>query len=93
MVPTQITPETRDQEIRRLLYNSWHRGCKETDELLGKFARAELFNMTDQELYEYGQFLEEDDWDIFNWLTGKLPMPEQYHAGVVQKLMQFCFVN
>ena len=33
---------SRDNRVKRLLYQSFHRGCKETDALLGKFSRKYL---------------------------------------------------
>lgn len=75
------------------MYNSWHRGCKETDLLLGKFAKLYLESMSDQELEDYARLLEEDDWDIFNWLTEKSPWPEYYHNSVVEKLKNFHFAD
>lgn len=86
-----FTPEARENERRRLLYNSWHRGCKETDLLLGNFARAQLGSMSDKELRDYAIFLEEDDWEIFNWLTGKAPLPECHQNTAIEKLLNFRF--
>ena len=56
--------------IRRLRYRSWHRGCKETDIILGNFADAKLDKLSSVELDIYEQLLEEDDSDIWSWVNG-----------------------
>ena len=55
--------ETKEQYLGRLLYRSWHRGCKETDILLGDFAKAMLGELTDDELSDYEELLTVDDAD------------------------------
>jgi antitoxin CptB len=68
--------ETR---LKRLRYRSWHRGCKETDIILGNFADERLPGLSSEQLDLYERFLEENDNDIWNWLTGKsTPETDQY---------------
>ena len=86
-----LSQEERNLEVKKLLYHSWHRGCKETDLLLGRFAQLHLNNLTDDELLAYKSFLDEDDWDIFNWLTEKAPLPEKHHNSMMDKLLHFKF--
>jgi antitoxin CptB len=57
--------------IKRLKYRSWHRGCKETDLILGNFSDTELEKMTEGQLQVYEALLEEDDAHIWDWLNGK----------------------
>ena len=64
--------------LKRLLYRSLHRGCKETDILLGKYAQGKLDNFDDSELQLYKDFIEEDDLGIYNWIVGKEEAPEKY---------------
>ena len=72
--------------IKRLLYRSCNRGCKETDVLLGRFAMAQLASLNIEELEEYERFIEESDADIFAWLTEKQLPPECYRGGVIEKI-------
>ncbi len=64
----EVAPEIR---IKRLKYRSWHRGCKETDVILGYFADShlEVFNPGQLDLFE--KLLEEQDADIWKWIVGK----------------------
>lgn len=74
---------------KRLLYRSAHRGCKETDILLGNFAISELDSMSDLELKTYEKLLEVDDVDIYNWLTEKAQIPAEYDNSVLNKIKVF----
>lgn len=85
-----VMTSQREMLLKRLLYQSWHRGCKETDMLLGQFAKKHLHEFSDEELVLYEQFLEENDWNIYAWLTQQLPFPEPYLGStMLEKLTTF----
>ena len=79
---------SKENLLRELIHKSWHRGCKETDILLGYFARETLHEMNDDFLKIYTQFINEPDWDIYAWLTGELETPECY-VEIVNAVTQF----
>jgi antitoxin CptB len=61
-----------DQTLRkRLVFRSWHRGMREMDLILGRFAEKHLAGMRREQLDAYGRLLENTDPDIYNWLTGR----------------------
>lgn len=64
--------------IKQLSYRSTHRGCKETDFLIGGFATAKLQEMTEAELNLFAEFSEEDDMQIYDWILDKYDAPEKY---------------
>ena len=65
-----------DQTLRkRLLFRSWHRGTREIDLILGRFAERHLAAMDRARLDGYEQLLQNTDPDIYNWLTGREPPP------------------
>jgi len=74
--PLPLTTELR----RQLFYRSLHRGCKETDFLIGEFAKAKLDEISDPQLF--GEFLEEDDTKIYDWILAKDEVPEYYRELV-----------
>src|ERR1700709_226534 len=45
------------------------RGTLESDLLLSTFADANLARMTPKQLQQYDLFLDENDWDIYYWVT------------------------
>ena len=86
----QNRPLPRHLWLNRLTYRSWHRGCKETDLLFGRFADEVLRWLSDAELEQYEALLEEEDSDIWKWYVGQLPLPDFLDNGV---WVQFKAVN
>ncbi len=78
----------QDNFIKSLLYRSNHRGCKETDILLGLFAQKRLYNFNQQELLNYQSFIFEDDAVIYDWILQKASAPIQYSV-LVQDIRNF----
>ncbi len=71
---------------KKLIYRSVHRGCKETDFLIGEFAKAKIDEISDLE--KFNQFIEEDDMLIYDWILGKVEVVEEYQE-IVQQIRQF----
>ncbi len=63
-----MTEQTR---LKRLYFRSAHRGSKETDLILGPYAAARLATMDSAALDEFERFLNEEDNDIWDWVSGK----------------------
>ncbi|MEM7617121.1 MAG: succinate dehydrogenase assembly factor 2 [Pseudomonadota bacterium] len=84
-----MDPEERKILIKKLRYQTWHRGCKETDILLGHFCDKFIEEFDDEELQQLIQICDIDDWDLYSWLTRKAPVPDEYNNKIMQKLMQF----
>jgi antitoxin CptB len=78
-------------EIRRkrLLYQSGHRGTKESDLLLGAFAAAHLTRFNAAELDRYEALLGESDGDLFDWVTGRAVPPPEKMTDVLRLLLGF----
>lgn len=74
---------------RRLHFRSWHRGCKETDVILGPFADKFLPEFGEAELSQFEAILEIDDADLWLWLTGQQPLPATHDSPVMQQLLGF----
>lgn len=81
--------ETRDDRRRRLLYRSLYTGCKETDLLLGGFARRFIGDFGDAQLEHYERLLKESDPDIFDWATGRSAVPPVHDTDVMLLLKNF----
>ncbi len=74
--------------IKQLLYRSNHRGCKETDILLGKYFNKKQSELSDDKLEIYRKFLEEDDVFIYDWITNKADAPGEY-GDLVGEIKRF----
>lgn len=70
--------ESREQRVRRLIYQTRKRGILETDLLLSTFAAKELWGMEDAEVSEFDRLLDEPDWDIYYWCVGRKEIPERW---------------
>ncbi|MGQ0445499.1 MAG: FAD assembly factor SdhE [Beijerinckiaceae bacterium] len=74
---------------RRILFRSWHRGMREMDLVLGRFADAELGSLGSSELDDYERLLDADDRDVFGWLTFAVETPRLYDTPVLRKIRAF----
>lgn len=89
--PAPRLNESIDQKRARLLWQSRKRGILETCVLLGRFAREYLPTLTAQELEDYDEFMNENDWDIYYWITetpdAPTPCPEHWKSkSIFEKL-------
>lgn len=73
---------------KKLLYKSLHRGCKETDLLLGRFAEKHLAEMSWAEMQEYDIILNQTDNDIVAWIMGHQKVPANMQSPLMDKLLQ-----
>ncbi|SLN52151.1 hypothetical protein ROJ8625_02622 [Roseivivax jejudonensis] len=74
--------EPREVRLKRLRMRSMRRGIKEMDLILMRFADAALDDMSDAELDAYEALLDESDQDLYAWVSGQQPPPEQ-HAPLI----------
>lgn len=79
-------PLPREHWLNRLRYRSWHRGSKETDLILGHYCDRFIESLSDAELTLFEAFLDEDDGDIWNWVTEKTPCPTPAYEALLDVL-------
>ncbi len=77
--------EDRSIRIKRLAMRSMRRGIKEMDLILSAYADSHLASMSDAELDAYEALLEENDQDLYQWVSGQMDAPSE-HAGLVAKI-------
>ena len=77
---------------KRLQYRSWHRGCKETDLVLGRYCDARLETMNEADMALFESLLDEDDGDIWAWLTEKAACPKAEYLALLEQLKTFSAV-
>ena len=85
----KTTKETRENRIKRLIYRSIYTGTKETDLLLGNFARRNLDGFNDQLLDEYEALIENSDPDLDLWISRRKPAPDAWNGEIMQRLQDF----
>ena len=89
MSGTQISSEGLDPRRRRLLFRSWHRGIREMDLVLGRFADAHIAALSEPELDEYERWLEVPDQRIFAWVNGAQSVPAEVDTALFRRLRDF----
>jgi antitoxin CptB len=72
-----------------MLFRAWHRGMKEMDILMGKFADSQLAALSDADLDAFEALMDAPDPDIFKWLTDAVPVPPEYDTALFHKLKGF----
>lgn len=77
--------EDRETRIRRLRMRSMRRGTREMDLILVAFAEAELDAMDAAALDAYDALLEENDQDLYSWISGQRPGPDA-HSGLIARI-------
>ncbi len=86
-----LTRSTDGMDARRkkILFRAWHRGMREMDLIMGRFAEDKLDGMTDAELDTFEQLIEVPDRDLLAWITGREATPSNYDTPVFQALKAF----
>jgi antitoxin CptB len=74
---------------RRALYRATHRGSKEMDFLLGRFAETEIDAMSGAEIGVLERLIEAPDPDIVESLFDGLPLGEPDLDELMQRLRRF----
>jgi antitoxin CptB len=95
---SRMTGSTRssdglDDRRKRLLFRCWHRGTREMDLILGRFADAEIARLGDDELSQLEHLIEVPDPDLYAALTGDKPLPPEYASGLYDRIKSFRAVD
>jgi antitoxin CptB len=80
----------RANRLKKLKYQSWYRGNRETDKIIGNFARVHLEELSDAELDAFERILAEEDVDLFAWFSKQAQLPDRLKTcKVMQRIMDF----
>ncbi|MCZ8183310.1 MAG: succinate dehydrogenase assembly factor 2 [Beijerinckiaceae bacterium] len=74
---------------KRLLFRAWHRGTREMDLLMGRYAESVIETLTEGELDLFEALIEVPDRDLFSWIAQGEPVPENYDTPVFQGMKAF----
>lgn len=77
-----------DTRRKRLIFRSEHRGTKEMDLLMGSFARQHLGMMSEEEVDAYEALMENNDPDLYNWITQAEPVPAEWQGPLMARLQK-----
>lgn len=74
---------------RKLLYRSIYTGTRETDLLLGGFARAHLDGFDHDQLDVYEALLAIEDPRLYTWIVGMETPPPAYDTDILKLIQSF----
>jgi antitoxin CptB len=86
---TRLSSEGLDPRRRRLLFRAWHRGIREMDYIIGRFADAHLTTLSDAELDIFESWLDIPDQLFFAWVNGSLDAPVEIDGALFKRLRDF----
>jgi antitoxin CptB len=89
MTGTTRSSEGLDVRRRKLLFRSWHRGMREMDLIMGRFADATVQQLTQDELAEFEQLMEVPDRELLAWITGEADVPADCDTALFRRLREF----
>jgi antitoxin CptB len=75
-----------DDRRKRLLFRCWHRGTREMDLILGRFADAEIAKLADDELAQLEHLIELPDPDLYAALTGDTVLAPEYRSDLFDRI-------
>ena len=90
----QMTGTTRssdglDDRRKRLLFRCWHRGTREMDLILGRFADAEIADLGELEVAQLEALVGLEDPDLYPAFVGETQLPPQYLTPLFERIKTF----
>lgn len=89
MTGTGRSTDGLDARRRRILYRAWHRGMRETDLIMGRFADASIEQLAAVELADFEQLMDVPDRELLAWVTGEADVPPNYDTALFRRLREF----
>jgi antitoxin CptB len=78
-----------DPRRKKLIFRAWHRGMREMDLIMGRFAESRIDTMSDADLDTFELLIEAPDRDLLAWITGRELTPANYDTDVFKALKAF----
>jgi antitoxin CptB len=91
MTGSTLSSDGLDPRRRRLLFRSWHRGTREADLIMGRFADVHLPGFSDAELDQFEHLLEALETDLLSWVTGVSEVPPGHDTAMFRRVRDFHF--
>ena len=86
MTGTTRSSEGLDERRRRLLFRCWHRGTREMDLIMGRFADANIGALADAELDAFERLTDVPEPELYAWITGERPVAPEHDTPLFHRL-------
>ena len=80
--------ELPEHRIKRLVMRSMRRGIKEMDIILSTYATENLVKIDETTITLYDRLLDENDQDLYQWVTGQVAAPERFRQMIAKISVQ-----
>jgi antitoxin CptB len=74
---------------RKVKFRSWHRGMREMDLIMGRFADAFVDRMEAEELDAYERLMDIPDPELLAWIVGQRSPPPSHDTAMLRRLRAF----
>ena len=81
--------EGLDPRRRKLLFMCWHRGIREMDLIMGRFADENIDRLSDGEVADLERLAEQPDQSLLGWFTGEFDTPAEHDTPVFRRIREF----
>lgn len=81
--------KTLEEKRKQLIFRSWHRGTREMDMIMGRFADAHMADFDEGEIRLYEELLQVPDPDIYEWVCRRSDVPANLRSDVTDKLLEY----
>jgi antitoxin CptB len=78
-----------DDRRKRLLFRCWHRGTREMDLILGRFADAAIADLTDAELTQFDHLIEVPEPDLYAALSSGTLLAPEHRTALFDRIKSF----
>jgi antitoxin CptB len=86
---TTRSSEGLDERRRRLLFRCWHRGTREMDLIMGRFADAHIETLSEAELDAFERLTDVPEPELYAWITGDEPVAPEHDTALFERLRHF----
>ena len=89
MTGTTRSSNGLDDRRKRLLFRCWHRGTREMDLIMGRFADTHIGTLADGELDAYERLTDVPEPVLYAWITGEEPVAPEHDTALFHRLRDF----
>ncbi len=82
-----------DDRLKRLKFQSWHRGTREADYMIGCYFDRFHHEWGEAELAWFEALLVEEDVDILGWALGTLSVPPELDGPLMERMKLLDYVE
>ena len=93
MTGTTRSSHGLDDRRKRQQYRCWHRGTREMDLILGRFADAHIALLDEQELAELERVIGASDPDLYAALSGSIEPTSEFAGAFFERIKAFRIVD